>query len=102
MIKIRLIGYHFHNCPDFYVNRPNGSGDYLLLYLRSPTEIMTDNKCIRVPKNTFILYQKNKPQIYRHIQSGSADDYFINDWIILILMNMITFLRSLKFLLTLL
>ena len=72
MIKIRLIGYHFHNCPDFYVNRPNGSGDYLLLYLRSPTEIMTDNKCIRVPKNTFILYQKNKPQIYRHIQSGSA------------------------------
>ena len=53
MIKIRLIGYHFHNCPDFYVNRPNGSGDYLLLYLRSPTEIMTDNKCIRVPKNTF-------------------------------------------------
>ena len=81
MIKIRLIGYHFHNCPDFYVNRPNGSGDYLLLYLRSPTEIMTDNKCIRGPKNTFILYQKNKPQIYRHIQSGSADDYFINDWI---------------------
>lgn len=81
MIKIKLIGYHFQNCPGFCVERPTGSGDYLLLYLRRPTEIMKDGHYIKVPENTFILYEKNKPQIYRHIKSENSDDCFINDWI---------------------
>ena len=73
MIKIKLIGYHFQNCPGFCVERPTGSGDYLLLYLRRPTEIMKDGHYIKVPENTFILYEKNKPQIYRHIKSENSD-----------------------------
>lgn len=88
MIKIKLIGYHFHNCPDFHIERPNGSGDYLLLYLRTPTEIMIGEQYIKVSKNTFILFEKDKPQIYRHILTDSSnivsdsfDDCFINDWI---------------------
>ena len=67
MIKIKLIGYHFQNCPGFCVERPTGSGDYLLLYLRRPTEIMKDGHYIKVPENTFILYEKNKPQIYQFV-----------------------------------
>ena len=58
MIKIKLIGYHFQNCPGFCVERPTGSGDYLLLYLRRPTEIMKDGHYIKVPENTFILYER--------------------------------------------
>lgn len=76
MITVKLIGYHFHNLPGIDVNRPEGSGDYLFLYLRTPTEVMFNDKYIEVPKNTFIFYEKNKPQVYRHL-----NDCFINDWI---------------------
>ena len=58
MIKIKLIGYHFQNCPGFCVERSTGSGDYLLLYLRRPTEIMKDGHYTKVPEKFFYLITK--------------------------------------------
>ena len=76
MIKINRIGYNFINAGGIDVNRPNGSGDYLFLYFRSDTEIWKDEKYELVPKNTFYLFKKGEPQIYR-----KTDGHFINDWI---------------------
>ena len=58
------------------VCRPNGSGDYLFLFLRCPTEVSLHGTYELVPENTFLLYEKGAPQIYR-----KTDGEFNNDWI---------------------
>ena len=50
--------------------------DFLLLFLRTPTEVMLNNQFKDIPAGTFILYKKDSPQIYR-----KTDGSFINDWI---------------------
>ena len=76
MITVRGVGYQFHNYFGIDINRTNGSGDFLLLYLRTPTEVMLNNQFQYVPAGNFILYKKGSPQIYR-----KTDGSFINDWI---------------------
>ena len=35
-MKINTIGYHHTHDADFIIERPNGSGDYLLLIIKTP------------------------------------------------------------------
>ena len=58
------------------MRRPNGSGDYLLLFFRCPTEVNLHGTYEPVPENTFLLYNKGTPQIYR-----KTDGDFCNDWL---------------------
>lgn len=76
MITVKGIGYQFQNYFGININRTNGSGDFLFLYLRTPTEVMFNNQFQNVPAGNFILYKKGDPQIYR-----KTDGSFINDWI---------------------
>lgn len=76
MIRVKEIGYQFINLGGIDINRPEGSGDYLFLFFRCPTEVMIGGAYERVPENTFLLYKKGEPQIYRR-----TDGHFINDWI---------------------
>lgn len=76
MITVRAIGYQFHNYFGIDINKVDGSGDFLLLYLRTPTEVMIDKQFQNLPAGTFILYKKDSPQVYR-----KTDGCFINDWI---------------------
>ncbi len=77
MVQIHMLGYDFVNTGGIDINRPNGSGDYLFLYLRCSAEICTDDgEWQEVPKGTYLLYDKGAPQIYR-----KRDGHFINDWI---------------------
>lgn len=75
MITVRGIGYQFHNQFGIDINRTDGSGDFLFLYLRTPAEVMLRNQFQNIPGNTFILYKKGEPQIYR-----KSDGSFVNDW----------------------
>ena len=76
MVTMKGIGYQFHNYFGIDINRTSGSGDFLLLYLRTPTEVMLNNQFQDIPAGTFILYKKGSPQIYK-----KTDGSFINDWI---------------------
>lgn len=76
MVTVKGIGYQFHNYFGIDINRTSGSGDFLLLYLRTPTEVMLNNQFQDIPAGTFILYKKGSPQIYK-----KTDGSFINDWI---------------------
>ena len=75
MITVKSIGYHFLNFT-IDVQRPSGSGDFLFLFFRNETEVFLENKYQKVPENTFMLFKKGMPQIYRKL-----DGAFINDWI---------------------
>lgn len=76
MIKVADMGYQFVNVGGYEANRPNGSGDYLFLFLRCPTEIFLEGEYRLIPTGSYIIFKKGSPQIYR-----KWDAHFINDWI---------------------
>lgn len=74
-MKINNIGYnHFHDA-DFSIRRPNGSGDYLMLILKTAAFFEFDGKRITTEPNSFILYKKGTPQYY-----FASGEQFGNDW----------------------
>lgn len=74
---IHNVGYHHCHDTDFYIDRPEGSGDYLLLLLKSDSIFTLDGEDVLVPKNSFFLYRIGTPQYYRCV----PQTLFSNDWI---------------------
>ena len=76
MIKVVDIGYQFINVGGFEATRPQGSGDYLFILFRGATEVCLDGETYqKVPPDTYIIFSKGAPQLYR-----KWDGHFINDW----------------------
>lgn len=74
---INNVGYNHCHDADFFINRPDGSGDYLLLLLKTDAIFNIDGEDIVVPENSFFLYRRNTPQFYRCLPQHT----FSNDWI---------------------
>lgn len=74
-MKINNIGYNHKHDSDFFVLRPNGSGDNLLLLLKTPAIFVLKGEELHTEKNSFILFSEGTPQNYR--SDGGA---FANDW----------------------
>ncbi|MCM1060403.1 MAG: AraC family transcriptional regulator [Eubacterium sp.] len=75
-MKINYIGYHYWHETDFWISRPHGSGDNLLLLLKTPAILNINGKDITVSENSFIIYKEGTPQFYRN-----AGGVFCNDWV---------------------
>ena len=75
MIHIHGIAHQFRNPIGFVVERMEGSGDYLLLFLRSAAEFDPGTGYVPVSEGHYILFRKDCPQKYRKL-----DGMFINDW----------------------
>lgn len=76
MVRVVDLGYQFVNVGGIDVNRPKGSGDFLFLYFRCPTEVWRGNAYQTIPEGTYYLYKKGEPQRYRRLHAN-----YINDWI---------------------
>lgn len=76
MIHVTQMGFHFVNFGGINVNRLDGNGSYLFIYFRCPAEVMLEGKYRLVSEDTFLLYKKGEPQIYRSLEGD-----FVNDWI---------------------
>lgn len=74
---INNIGYNHCHDADFFIDRPTGSGDNLLLLIKTPAIFTIDGNDITVPENSFFLYKKGYPQYYRCTPGNT----FSNDWI---------------------
>lgn len=74
MIKVVNIGYQYVNVGGIDINR-GGTGDYLFLFFRTPTEVWMGDGYQVISENTYFLYQKGMPQRYRKL-----DGHYINDW----------------------
>lgn len=75
-MKINNIGYNHIHDADFQIHRPDGSGDYLLLLLKTPAIFNIHNQNYLTEADSFILYKKGTPQYYR-----AQGSYFSNDWL---------------------
>lgn len=75
-MQIVSCGYDCRHPQGFQIKRPNGSGDYLLLVVRSAAAFILNNKTYITKGNAAIIFKKGTPQRF-----GSADKEYINDWI---------------------
>lgn len=74
---VNNVGYNHCHDADFYIDRPDGSGDYLLMLLKTDTIFNIDGKNVIVPANSVFIYPKGKPQYYRCLPQHT----FENDWL---------------------
>lgn len=70
------IGYHHKHDGDFCMQRPEGSGDWLLLLLKTPTIFRIEETELSVNANAFIIFTPDFPQNYR----ADSEEY-IDDWL---------------------
>ena len=73
---LHTLGIDFHHTSDYYVNRPNGSGDNLLLIFKTPALITLNGEQLIADENTAVLYSKGYPQLY-----GACTEEYINHWV---------------------
>lgn len=74
-MQINDVGYNHIHDADLKIQRPFGSGDNLFLLIKTPAIFTFDGKDVATEKNSFILYRKDTPQMYR--ANGIR---FSNDW----------------------
>lgn len=75
-MRIINIGYNHNHDADFNINRPNGSGDYMLLLLKTPAIFTINGLDIIAKPDSFILYKENTPQFYRAYGAQFTNDWF--------------------------
>ncbi len=75
-MQINATGHHHEHEDSFIIERPNGSGDYLLLLVFSPSQMICNKEKITTSGNYAILYSKDTPQFY-----GANGSRYIDDWI---------------------
>lgn len=75
-MQINNIGYNHCHDADFQIQRPEGSGDNLLLLLKTPAIFTLNGKDTVTEPNSFMLYRKDTPQFYRAYGAQFANDWF--------------------------
>ena len=75
-MKVNICGYNYRHDDNFYVERPKGGRDYMLLIMRSPGRIILNGRTHYIEKNAVILYNKGTPQYF-----GAHNTEYINDWV---------------------
>lgn len=75
-MKINVCGINQAHNKSFIINRPNGSGDNLFIYTRTPVIVVTNGKIDRYPAETAIFFRKGDPQHFM-----AAGQLYANDFI---------------------
>lgn len=75
-MKIVNVGYNYKHPEGFSIYRPYGSGDYILLLLRTDAYFIINGKKQITEADSLIIYKKGTPQYY-----GALNGEYVNDWI---------------------
>lgn len=75
-MHINNIGYNHCHDADFQIQRPTGSGDYLLLLIKTPAIFSLDSKDIIAEPNSCIVFREGTPQFYRVCGTQFSNDWF--------------------------
>ena len=77
MYILHNIGMDMHHTAEFSIDRPNGSGDCLLIIFKTDALLTLDGRDITVSPDTAFIYSKGSPQNYRAI-CGSYVNHFLH------------------------
>lgn len=73
--RLDTIGYNFIHKKGVNIDRPNGTNNYLFLYLKSNVSILTKKGMVKTSEPSFIIYERGAHQKY-----FDEEGPFINDW----------------------
>lgn len=76
MLHMNAIGMDIHHHGAFSIQRPHGSGDWLLVIFKTDACLTVDNREIPAPPDSAVLFSPDAPQTYR-----SACDAYINHFL---------------------
>lgn len=74
-MHIKKMGYHHTHDITFHIDRPFGSGDYLLLLVFSPSRLLLNETEHITSEPYFIFYQDTTPQHYGAFNTNYTDDW---------------------------
>lgn len=77
MMYLHRIGMDARHDSNFEINRPNGSGDDLLLIFKTGAVAVIDGKQVDIVPDSALLYSKGEPQFYKACE-GSYVDHWIH------------------------
>ncbi len=69
MYEIHYTFYNRYNLDFDIIDRPNGSGDYLLLHFVTPMRILLNGRLFVTKENAFIIYNVGTPQYYTAVKT---------------------------------
>ena len=75
-MKLHSLGIDFRHDKDFLIDRPDGSGDNLIIIFKSPAVILQNGAVETVPAGSAVVYSKGERQYY-----GAAGVEYINHWV---------------------
>ena len=75
MFGIDAIGMNVRQAPTFVIDRPEGSGDYLIVFYKAKAVCEIEGREFPIQPDSCIIYQQGQPQKYRAVGGGYADHY---------------------------
>ncbi len=75
MFFLHAIGTDVHHTGDFCIDRPDGSGDLLLIIFKTDAVIRSGGTEQTVTPDSFIIFDRDTPQYYRAICGSYIDHY---------------------------
>ncbi len=69
MYHIPMCNYNYQSPDYFHINRPEGTGDYLLLFFKTPMNVTKSGITITTKENAIILYKAGSPQNYQAVKA---------------------------------
>lgn len=77
-MKLERIRHNWHERAGFSLERPHGSGDYVLLHFLTPVSLSFDGQTLEAPAGTFIVFSPAKAHSF-HSQGA-----LLHDWLHLV------------------
>lgn len=74
-LKLHRMGINIRHMGRFCIDRPNGSGDYLLVIFKTNALVMVAGKEQTVLPNSCILFSRHSKQLYRTTGKTYVDHY---------------------------
>lgn len=78
-MNLHAMGMNIRHEDAFFIDRPTGSGDNLLIIFKSDARVITDGDNQNVKPGSFILYTRNTAQRYGAVNKPYANHY-IHFW----------------------
>ena len=75
-MELHTLGINYRHDGNFVIDRPNGSGDELLLIFKTPARVRIAEEIVTVPADSAVVYDGRYPQYY-----GADGDEYINHWV---------------------
>lgn len=75
-MEIGSVGYNYSHGADFEMDRPNGPGCWLMLFIKTPALFEINGEEQRVSENSFVIFSPRTPCRYR-----PDADIYTDDWI---------------------